>query len=98
MNEDNKKVPGMDKAKETVKEAEPGLRGAKTTNVFRIVNFELFTKPNKRAMGAGGFAFLFACGYLVYMRATDELKGVPTYTTVNEDGSLTRRVKPSKWD
>ena len=24
---------------------EPGLRGVKTTNAFKIVNFELFVKP-----------------------------------------------------
>lgn len=26
-------------------EREPGLRSVKTTNAFRIVNFELFAKP-----------------------------------------------------
>lgn len=77
---------------------EPGLRHARTTSVFRIVNFELFAKPNKRVMGLGGFVFLGACGYLFYMRMTDEYKDKPTYTTMNEDGSFTRRIKPSKWD
>ncbi|XP_045191072.1 small integral membrane protein 8-like [Mercenaria mercenaria] len=77
---------------------EPGLRGVKTTNIFRMVNFELFAKPNKRVMGLGGFAFLAACGYILYIRLTDEYKDVPTYTTISDDGSLTRRVKHSKWD
>lgn len=77
---------------------EPGLRGAKTTNVFRIVNFELFAKPNKRVMGLGSAAFLLACGYILYIRLTDEYKDVPTYTSISDDGTLTRRVKQSKWD
>lgn len=77
---------------------EPGLRHAKTTNIFRVVNFELFAKPNKRVMGLGTFVFLGACGYLLYMRMTDEYKDKPTYTTLNEDGSFTRRIRTSKWE
>ncbi|KAH3788543.1 hypothetical protein DPMN_166688 [Dreissena polymorpha] len=77
---------------------EPGLNHVKTTNAFRIINFELFAKPNKRVMGLGTAVFLFACGYIVYSRMTDEYRDVPTYTTINDDGSLTRRVKTSKWD
>ncbi|CAM1317787.1 Uncharacterised protein g6841 [Pycnogonum litorale] len=30
-----------------------GLRDARTTGVFRAVNFELFVKPNKFVMGFG---------------------------------------------
>ena len=90
--EPNKPTEKPDKYKE------PGLRHAKTTNVFRIVNFELFAKPNQRVMGLGGFVFLAACGYLLYMRLTDEYKDKPTYTTMNEDGTFTRRIKTSKWD
>lgn len=77
---------------------EPGLKHARTTNVFRIVNFELFAKPNKRVMGLGGCVFLFACGYILYMRMTDEFKDKPTYNTMNEDGTFTRRIRNSKWD
>ena len=85
-------------AEATDKFREPGLKHARTTNLFRITNFELFAKPNKRVMGLGGFMFLFACGYLVYMRMTDEYKDKPTYNTMNEDGTFTRRVRTSKWD
>lgn len=77
---------------------EPGLRHMRTTNAFRIVNFELFAKPNKRVMGLGGFVFLACCGYILYIRITDEYKDKPTYNTMNEDGTFTRRVRTSKWD
>jgi len=49
-------------------------------------------------MGAGSVVFILACSYLVYLRFTDEYKGVKTYTTMNDDGSMTRRIQQSKWD
>lgn len=49
-------------------------------------------------MGVGGVVFILACGYLAYLRLTDEYKGVDTYTTLNDDGTMTRRVRQSKWD
>ena len=49
-------------------------------------------------MSVGGVALILACSYLVYLRITDEYKGIPTYTTLSDDGTLTRRVKKSKWD
>ena len=49
-------------------------------------------------MGLGGLVFLGCCGYILYSRLTDEYKNVPTYTSISDDGSLTRRVKTSKWD
>lgn len=61
-----------------------------------ILSFFLF--QNKRVMGLGTAAFLAACGYILYIRLTDEYKGVPTYTSISDDGTLTRRVKQSKWD
>ncbi|KAL4219908.1 protein of unknown function (DUF4500) [Mactra antiquata] len=77
---------------------EPGLRNVKTTNAFKIINFELFAKPNKKVMSLGTAVFLAACGYILYIRMTDEYRNVPTYNTMNDDGTITRRVKTSKWD
>ena len=53
---------------------------------------------NKKVMSLGGVVFLLACGYIAYIRLTDEYRDIPTYTTLNDDGTLTRRVKKSKWD
>ena len=77
---------------------EPGLKHARTTNAFRVVNFELFAKPKKRVMGLGTAVFLAACVYILYIRMTDEYKDKPTYTTMNDDGSFTRRIRTSKWE
>lgn len=98
MAEPEKGVKKAEAKPEASNEPGAGIRGMKTSNAFRIINFELYAKPNKRVMGLGGFVFMAACGYILYLRMTDEYKDVPTYTTMNEDGTMTRRVKKSKWD
>jgi hypothetical protein len=47
-------------------------------------------------MGPGTMLFLGCIGYIVYMRMKDNDKN--SYTAMNEDGTLTRRPKTSKWD
>ncbi|XP_064603441.1 small integral membrane protein 8-like [Liolophura sinensis] len=76
---------------------EPGLRNMQTTSLFRAVNFELFAKPNKFTMILGAAAFSGCLGYILYMNMTDDKKS-NSYPAVNPDGSLTTRVRTSRWD
>ncbi|KAM7355161.1 small integral membrane protein 8 isoform 1-T2 [Cochliomyia hominivorax] len=78
--------------------AEPGdgIRQVKTTSVFRLINFELYTKPNKIIMGIGLAAITGVFGYITYMRWKYESMGY--YTAVHEDGKEVFLKKESKWD
>ncbi|XP_072042451.1 small integral membrane protein 8-like [Amphiura filiformis] len=77
-----------------------GLRGVRTTSLFRAVNFELFVKPNKAVMAFGLVAITGCVAYIGYMHAmkenkTDEL----IYEQYRPDGSTEwTRTKRSKWD
>ncbi|XP_041368783.1 small integral membrane protein 8-like [Gigantopelta aegis] len=75
---------------------EPGWKQIKTTSVFRAVNFELYTRPNKVAMVFGVTAFLSCVGYMVYINYQDRKNH--TYAAMNTDGTLTTRPKISRWD
>ncbi|KAG7258154.1 hypothetical protein CRUP_031579 [Coryphaenoides rupestris] len=48
---------------------DPGLRGARTTTLFRAVNPELFIKPNKPVMALGLLSISLCVGYLGYLHA-----------------------------
>ncbi|KAK6174375.1 hypothetical protein SNE40_017665 [Patella caerulea] len=74
-----------------------GFGKAKSTSVFRAVNFELYAKPNKFVMTVGLTAFLGCVGYMIYMNVTDDKKS-NHYNTINLDGSITARAKTSRWD
>ncbi|GAB6023324.1 hypothetical protein CHUAL_008127, partial [Chamberlinius hualienensis] len=68
----------------------PGLRNAQTTNLFRVMNFELFVKPNKYVMAMGITAISLCVGYLAYLNVQKDNKAV--YEGINEDGSKVLRT------
>lgn len=78
--------------------AEPGsgIRSMRTTTAFRVVNFELYAKPNYFTMALGVSLFTGCIGYLTYLNYKQRKEN--TYTTINLDGTLTTRPKTSKWD
>ncbi|KAL1497010.1 hypothetical protein ABEB36_008042 [Hypothenemus hampei] len=80
------------------KEPSPGdgIRSLKTSNVFRIINFELYTKPNLTIMGIGLVALTGCLGYIAYMRQKYEKLGF--YGAIKDDGSEEFLKKNSKWD
>ncbi|XP_050436979.1 small integral membrane protein 8 [Adelges cooleyi] len=74
-----------------------GIRSLKTSRVFRIINFELYSKPNKVIMAFGLVSMTFTVGYLVYMRHQYEQMGY--YPAVAEDGRHEiYKPKQSKWE
>lgn len=73
-----------------------GLRSIKTTNVFRVVNFELYTAPNKVIMGLGLIAIVGCASYIAYMRKKYE--GMGYYPAVDSEGKEVFVKKTSKWD
>ncbi|KAK2501157.1 hypothetical protein MC885_011949, partial [Smutsia gigantea] len=52
----------------------PGLRGVRTTTLFRAVNPELFIKPNKPVMAFGLITLSLCVAYIGYLHATQENK------------------------
>ncbi|XP_063239874.1 small integral membrane protein 8 [Bacillus rossius redtenbacheri] len=73
-----------------------GLRSLRTSNVFRAVNFELYTRPNAVVMGLGLCALAVSVGYIAYMRRKYE--GMGFYSAVSRDGEEQFLQKKSKWD
>ncbi|ESO96870.1 hypothetical protein LOTGIDRAFT_203775 [Lottia gigantea] len=76
---------------------EPGVSQAKSTSLFRAVNFELYSRPNKVTMSAGAIMFIGCIAYIAYMNITDD-KQRSHYNTINLDGSVSSRPRTSKWD
>ncbi|XP_076872782.1 small integral membrane protein 8 isoform X2 [Brachyhypopomus gauderio] len=75
----------------------PGLRGVKTTSLFRAVNPELFIKPNKPVMAFGLVTVTLCVGYLGYLHAVKE-NTQELYEAVDSEGERYMRRKNSKWD
>jgi len=73
-----------------------GLRSLRSTGVFRVVNFELYAKPNAVIMTIGLAAMGICIGYIAYMRTKYENMGY--YSAVNRDGEESFVRKKSKWD
>uniref|UniRef100_A0A1B0BYU2 Small integral membrane protein 8 n=1 Tax=Glossina palpalis gambiensis TaxID=67801 RepID=A0A1B0BYU2_9MUSC len=73
-----------------------GIRQVKTTNVFRVLNFELYAKPNKIIMCIGLACITGVMGYITYMRSKYEDMGY--YAAMQEDGHEVFTKKQSKWD
>ncbi|XP_013999658.1 small integral membrane protein 8 [Salmo salar] len=74
--------------KEAAKEGDfrmPGLRGAKTTTLFRAVNPELFVRPNKPVMAFGLVTITLCVGYLGYLHATKE-NDQQLYEVIDSEG------------
>ncbi|MCJ8749827.1 hypothetical protein PDJAM_G00192200 [Pangasius djambal] len=75
----------------------PGLRGVRTTSLFRAVNPELFIKPNKSVMAFGLVTITLCVGYLGYLHAVKE-NSQELYEAVDSEGERYTRRKTSKWD
>ncbi|XP_030569975.1 small integral membrane protein 8 [Drosophila novamexicana] len=73
-----------------------GIRSMRSTSVFRLINFELYTKPNKIIMGLGLAALTGVFGYIAYMRYKYENLGY--YVAVREDGREEFVKKKSNWE
>ncbi|KAJ1525029.1 hypothetical protein ONE63_009875 [Megalurothrips usitatus] len=73
-----------------------GIRSLKTTNVFRVVNFELYAKPNKIIMGLGLLAMGGSLVYIAYMR--HKYEGMGYYSAVSENGEEQFLKRKSRWD
>lgn len=75
----------------------PGLRGVRTTTLFRAVNPELFIKPNKTIMAFGLVTITLCVAYIGYMHAQQENKK-DLYEAIDSEGNRLMRRKTSKWD
>uniref|UniRef100_A0A1A9WG94 Small integral membrane protein 8 n=1 Tax=Glossina brevipalpis TaxID=37001 RepID=A0A1A9WG94_9MUSC len=73
-----------------------GIRQVKTTNAFRVINFELYAKPNKIIMCIGLACITGVMGYITYMRSKYE--GMGYYAALQEDGKEVFTKKQSNWD
>ncbi|XP_006902090.1 PREDICTED: small integral membrane protein 8 [Elephantulus edwardii] len=76
---------------------DPGLRGVRTTNLFRAVNPELFIKPNKPVMAFGLITLSLCVAYIGYLHATQENKK-DLCEAIDSEGHSYMRRKTSKWD
>uniref|UniRef100_A0A8D0NQL7 Small integral membrane protein 8 n=1 Tax=Sus scrofa TaxID=9823 RepID=A0A8D0NQL7_PIG len=75
----------------------PGLRGVRTTTLFRAMNPELFIKPNKPVMAFGLITLSLCVAYIGYLHATQENKK-DLYEAIDSEGHSYMRRKTSKWD
>uniref|UniRef100_UPI00398EA1F1 small integral membrane protein 8 isoform X1 n=1 Tax=Pristiophorus japonicus TaxID=55135 RepID=UPI00398EA1F1 len=75
----------------------PGLRGIRTTSLFRAVNPELFIKPNKPVMAFGLLTITLCVSYIAYLNATTENKK-DLYEAIDSEGRRYKRQKTSKWE
>jgi len=75
----------------------PGLRGVRTTTLFRAVNPELFIKPNKPVMAFGLLSISLCVGYLGYLHAVKD-NNEQLYEAIDSEGESYMRKKTSKWD
>ena len=73
-----------------------GIRSLETSGVFRTLNFELYTRPNRFVMGFGLAAITGCIGYLVWMKSSHKEQGL--YTAMNDKDELYVAKKRSKWE
>lgn len=73
-----------------------GIRSMRTTGVFRVVNYELYAKPNIVIMTLGLIGFGSVLGYIAYMRSKYESQGY--YAALQEDGQEVYTKRRSKWE
>ena len=78
---------GLD-VKEPVKPAAAGdgIRSLETSGVFRTLNFELYTRPNKWIMAFGLTAITGCLSYLAWMKAKHRDQGL--YTAIDDQDSV----------
>ncbi|XP_037041210.1 small integral membrane protein 8 [Bradysia coprophila] len=73
-----------------------GIRSMRTTGVFRVVNYELYAKPNIVIMTLGLIGFGSVLAYIGYMRSKYESQGY--YAALQEDGTEVFAKRRSKWE
>ncbi|XP_061669248.1 small integral membrane protein 8 [Syngnathoides biaculeatus] len=73
-----------------------GLKGAQTTTLFKVVNPELFIKPNKPMMAFGLITITLCVGYLGYLHAMKE-NDQQLYEAIDSEGERVMMRKASKW-
>ncbi|XP_075213989.1 small integral membrane protein 8 [Lycorma delicatula] len=81
-----------------MKKSKPGdgIKSLRTSTAFRVLNFELYSTPNKMIMAAGLLTMGLCSGYIFYMRKKYE--GMGYYSAVSENGNELYLPKKSKWD
>ncbi|XP_011173101.1 small integral membrane protein 8 [Solenopsis invicta] len=72
-----------------------GLRSLRSTTLFRAINFELYTKPNKTVMILGILAIVGCSGYIFYMNFNQKRNNYRTI--VKSDDTVVLVKKASKW-
>ncbi|XP_011644253.1 small integral membrane protein 8 [Pogonomyrmex barbatus] len=72
-----------------------GLRSLRSTTLFRVINFELYTKPNKAVMIFGIVAMLGCSGYIFYMNSDQKRNNY--HAVVKSDDTIVLEKKVSKW-
>jgi len=73
-----------------------GIRSLETSGVFRTLNFELYTRPNKLVMACGLVAITGCVGYLAWMKSQHRDQGL--YTAMDDQDQLYVAKKRNKWD
>ncbi|XP_075978998.1 small integral membrane protein 8 [Anticarsia gemmatalis] len=73
-----------------------GIRSMRSSTAFKVINYELYAKPNIVVMTIGATCFCLALGYMAYMRSKYESMGY--YAAVDKDGKEIFEKKKSKWD
>ncbi|CAH1257758.1 SMIM8 [Branchiostoma lanceolatum] len=76
----------------------PGFRHVQTTTLFRVVNPELFMRPNKVVMAFGLVTITGCIAYIAYLNASKENQRDQLYVNVSSDGTETVQRRRSKWD
>ncbi|XP_029448430.1 small integral membrane protein 8-like [Rhinatrema bivittatum] len=75
----------------------PGLRGVRTSSLFRAVNPELFIRPNKSVMAFGLISLTLCVAYIGYLHAVEENKK-DLYEAIDSEGTRYMKRKSSRWD
>ncbi|XP_077443840.1 small integral membrane protein 8 [Stigmatopora argus] len=73
-----------------------GSREARSTTLFRVINPELFIKPNKPVMAFGLISITLCIGYLGYLHVTKE-NDQHLYEAIDGKRESLMRGKASKW-
>lgn len=68
-----------------------GIRGSRTTAAFRVINFELFAKPNKKVMLIGGACFAGCLTFLIFLNLSHD-RAKPNRST-QQNSIITRWEK-----
>ena len=92
---DNKRVDVKEPEKPAAVSGD-GIRSLETSGIFRTLNFELYTRPNKWVMAFGLAAISGCVGYLAWMRSQHREQGL--YTAMDDQDQLYVTKKRNKWD